>query len=149
MYLRHDSVFCSLAQYPVCFLYCEEPFVAEHVHIVCQTFCRNSRQHLLANKVNIFALASFVSSSYRMSTQEVRLYGYRSCLLDTLYDTKHLELILDCQTVSALYLDGTCTHRHDLVDPFHSLSVQLFLRGFVQQVCGIKYSTSASRNLLI
>ena len=43
----------------------------------------------------------------------------RSSLLDTLDDAKHLELILDSQTVAALDLYSSCTHGHDFTHTHH------------------------------
>ena len=134
MNLRCYSVLCCLAQYLVSVFDSEESCIAEHVNIVCETLSCDSREHFVAHQINILCLTSLVCTSDSVCSKEVRLYCQRRSLLDALYDTEHLELILHSQTVAALDLGSSGTHGHDLADTYHRLLIEIVFRGIVQQV---------------
>ena len=119
MYLGTDSIFCRLFQYPCCLLHREEPFIAEHIHIIRQSLCRDLRNHLLTYKIDVLFLPAPECSAHRMSTQKISFDGNGCCFIYASYDPEHLEFILESQAISALDFHCTCTHGHDLFDTFH------------------------------
>ena len=134
MDLWRDTVTCSFSKNPVGFFHSKESLVAEYVNKVCKSFLGNAREHLLTYKIHIFALTSSIGATDSMCPQEVGTNGNRSCLLYALDDTKHLQLILDSKSVSALDLDGACTHGHDFTYTDHRLFVKFILRSLVKQI---------------
>ena len=149
MDLGSYAIFGSFAENLVGVFHCEESCITEYIHIVCKTFFRNCRQHLVAYKVYILRLASFVCAAYSVSTQEVCLYGYRSSLLDALDDAEHLEFIFDSQSISALDFHSSGTHGHNLTHAYHRLLIKFIFGSSMQQVCAVEDSAAACSNLLI
>ena len=126
--LRGYTVFCSLFKDPCGFFNGEESLVAEYIDEVGEAFCGNSRQHLVADKVNIFALATPVGASDGVSAEEICPYSDRSGFLYATDYAKHLKLIFHGQTIAALDFDGSGSHGHDLIHTLHGLSVEFILR---------------------
>ena len=149
MDFRCDAISGSCSQDAVSLLDGEESCIAEHVNEVCKSFFCYSWKHFIAYKIDILSLTSFVSTSHGMSSEEVRFYHQRGCLLDTSDYSEHLELILDCESVSALDLGSSSTHRHDFVHTDHCLTIQFVFRSFVQKICRVEDSAASCCNLFV
>ena len=149
MDFRCDAIFCCFSQDAVGLFYGEESCIAEHVNKVCKSFFCYSWKHFIAYKIDILSLTSFVSTSHGMSSEEVCFYHQRGCLLDASDYSEHLELILDCESVSALDLRSSGTHSHDFVHTDHCLTIQFIFRSFVKKICRVEDSTSSCCNLFV
>ena len=149
MYLRGYSIFCCLAEYLLRVFHGEESCIAEYVHEVGETFFGDSWQHLVADEVYIFRLASLVCASDCVCAEEVGLHCDRSGLLDASDDAQHLELVLHGQAVSALDFHGSGAHGHDFAYTHHGLLIELVFGGRVQKVGGIEDSAASGSDLFI
>ena len=65
----------------VCF-HGEEPFVAEHVDEIGQSFGRHRRQHFVADQIDILLLPSDVGARHGMRPEERGAHGQRRRLAD-------------------------------------------------------------------
>ena len=127
----------------------KESLVAEHVHKFGEPFGGHCRNHLRADKSDVFRLPSPVCPAYVMGAQEGGLYDDWHVFFYPPYDTEHLQLVFGRKAVAALDFEGPCPHAHDLADPFHRLAVEFVLGGVVEQVRRVEYPASTPCNFFV
>ena len=84
MNLWSDAVFGSFTEDAVSLFNCEESCIAEYINVVGKTFSSNCRQHFVADEVNVFALTSFICSSYSVRSEKVGFDSDRGGFFDAL-----------------------------------------------------------------
>ena len=126
---------------------CEEAAVAEHIHEVGKTLASHFRYHFVYDELHIVGLCH--AAGYGMCTEECRYYLCRRRFLHAPYHTEHLQFVLQIESVATLYLYATGALAYHFIQPPHGLTEEFVLRGVVQEVGGIEYSTATACNLLI
>ena len=84
-----------------------------------------------------------------MSSEEGRSDERRHGRPDAPYHAKHLQLVLEPQPVTALYLQGGRALCEHLTNTHHALLEQFVLGCIVQQVRGVQYSAAAGRDFFV
>ena len=113
-------------------LWREEATVAEHVDEVGEMLATHFGYHLVDDELHVVALRH--AASHGVRSEERRHNLCRRRLLHALYDAQHLQLVLEVQSVAALYLYAARSLAYHLVESLHRLAEQLVLRSVVQQV---------------
>ena len=127
----------------------EEPVIAEYVNKVCQTLTGDLRNHFVDDEGHILVFSSGVCPTDGMRSKECGSNHCRYSLFYAFYHAEHLELILDAETIAALYLYCSAAMRYHFIYPCEALLVKVVFTCIMQQVGRVEDSSATGGYLFV